>query len=143
MQGEKLYLEGSAAEQAKAEQTTALEADEREGVVREYLDMLLPENWYDMDLFSRKHYFSSDDPLQPEGKIKREYVSNMEIWCECFGNDRGKFERQADSYKIKLIMQKIGGWVYSGQKKKIKGYGAQYVWVRVSDESTTPNLGTS
>lgn len=143
MQGEKLYLEGSAAEQAKAEQTTALEADEREGVVREYLDMLLPENWYDMDLYSRKHYFSSDDPLQPEGKIKREYVSNMEIWCECFGNDRGKFERQADSYKIRLIMQKIGGWVYSGQKKKIKGYGAQYVWVRVSDENTTPNLGTS
>jgi len=138
MQGEKLYLEGSAAEQAKAEQTTALEADEREGVVREYLDMLLPENWYDMDLYSRKYYFSSDDPLQPEGKIKREYVSNMEIWCECFGNDRGKFERQADSYKIKLIMQKIGGWVYSGQKKKIKGYGAQYVWVRVSDENTTP-----
>ena len=138
MQGEKLYLEGSVAEQAKAEQTTALEADEREGVVREYLDMLLPENWYDMDLYNRKHYFSSDDPLQPKGKNQREYVSNMEIWCECFGNDRGKFERQADSYKIKLIMQKIGGWVYSGQKKKIKGYGAQYVWVRVSDENTTP-----
>jgi hypothetical protein len=58
------------------------------------------------------------------------------ITYECFRNDRGKFERQADSYKIKLIMQKIGGWAYSGQKKKIKGYGAQYVWVRVSDEST-------
>jgi len=143
MQGEKLYLEGSAAEQAKAEQTTALEADEREGVVREYLDMLLPENWYDMDLYSRKHYFSADDPLQPEGKNQREYVSNMEIWCECFGNDRGKFERQADSYKIKLIMQKIGGWAYSGQKKKIKGYGAQYVWVRTIDGTINSNLGTS
>jgi putative DNA primase/helicase len=143
MQGEKLYLEGKVAQQAKAEQTAALEADEREGVVREYLDMLLPEGWYDMDLYSRKHYFSSDDPLRPEGKIKREYVSNMEIWCECFGNDRGKFERQADSYKIKLIMQKIGGWVYSGQKKKIKGYGAQYVWVRTIDGTENLNHGTS
>ncbi|ABZ85450.1 virulence-associated protein e, putative [Heliomicrobium modesticaldum Ice1] len=142
-QGEKLYLEGSAAEQAKAEQTTALEADEREGVVREYLDMLLPDNWYDMDLYNRKHYFSSDDPLHPEGKNQREFVSNMEIWCECFGNDRGKFERQADSYKIKLIMQKIGGWVYSGQKKKIKGYGAQYVWVRTIDGTGNSNLGIS
>ena len=143
MQGEKLYLEGKVAQQAKAEQTAALETDEREGVVREYLDMLLPEGWYDMDLYSRKHYFSSDDPLRPEGKIKREYVSNMEIWCECFGNDRGKFERQADSYKIKLIMQKIGGWVYSGQKKKIKGYGAQYVWVRTIDGTENLNHGTS
>lgn len=136
-QGEKLYLEGSVAKQAKAEQTMALEADEREGVVREYLDMLLPEGWYDMDLYSRKHYFSSDDPLRPEGKNQREYVSNMEIWCECFGNDRGKFERQLDSYKIKLIMQKIGGWAYSGQKKKIRGYGAQYVWVRINEGQTT------
>lgn len=132
-QGEKLYLDGEAAEQAKAEQTAALETDEREGVVKDFLDMLLPENWYDMDLYSRKNYFSSDDPLQAPGTVLREYVSNMEIWCECFGNDRGKFERQADSYKIKLIMQKIGGWVYSGQKKKIKGYGAQYVWLRVND----------
>jgi hypothetical protein len=136
-QNEKLYLEGSVAKQAKAEQTAALEADEREGVVREYLDMLLPEGWYDMDLYSRKHYFSSDDPLQPEGQNQRDYVSNMEIWCECFGNDRGKFERQLDSYKIKLIMQKIGGWLYSGQKKKIKGYGAQYVWVRINEGQTT------
>ena len=143
MQGEKLYLEGKVAQQAKAEQTAALETDEREGVVREYLDMLLPEGWYDMDLYSRKNYFSSDDPLRPEGKIQREYVSNMEIWCECFGNDRGKFERQADSYKIKLIMQKIGGWVYSGQKKKIKGYGAQYVWVRTIDGTENLNHGTS
>jgi predicted P-loop ATPase len=133
-QGEQLYLDGEAAQQAKAEQTAALETDEREGVVKDFLEMLLPENWYDMDLYSRKNYFSSDDPLRPEGIKQREFVSNMEIWCECFGNDRGKFERQADSYKIKLIMQKIGYWVYSGQKKKIKGYGAQYVWVRVSEE---------
>jgi predicted P-loop ATPase len=132
--GEKLYLNGSVAKQAFAEQTAALETDEREGVVREYLDMPLPEDWYDMDLYSRKHYFQSEDSLQPVGKTQREFVSNMEIWCECFGNDRGKFERQSDSYKIKLIMQKIGGWAYAGTKKKIKGYGSQYVWVRQKDE---------
>ena len=87
-----------------------------------------------MDLYSRKNYFSSiDDPLRPKGLYQREYVSNMEVWCECFGNDRGKFEKQTDSYKIKLIMQKIGGWCYSSQKKKIKGYGAQYVWVRINE----------
>jgi putative DNA primase/helicase len=135
-QGEKLYLTGSLAQEAKAEQTRALETDEREGLVREYLDMLLPDDWYDLDLYSRKYYFSSEDPLRPAGQNRRKYVSNMEIWCECFGNDRGKFERQSDSYKIKLIMQKIGGWVYSEQKKKIKGYGAQYVWVRVDEGQT-------
>ena len=132
--GEKLYLDGSVALQARVEQTAALETDEREGVVREYLEMLLPEDWYDMDLYSRKNYFQSiDDPLRPKGIYQREFVSNMEIWCECFGNDRGKFEKQTDSYKIKLIMQKIGDWTYASQKKKIKGYGAQYVWIRHND----------
>lgn len=42
--GEKLYLDGNAALQAKVEQTEALETDEREGVVREYLEILLPED---------------------------------------------------------------------------------------------------
>lgn len=43
--GEKLYLEGADAEIAVTEQADALEMDEREGLVREYLDTLLPEKW--------------------------------------------------------------------------------------------------
>ncbi|MCL2463235.1 MAG: virulence-associated E family protein [Defluviitaleaceae bacterium] len=128
--GEKLYLEGGAADQAREEQTTALETDEREGLVREFLDMLLPENWYEMDVYVRRGYFAGDDPTQPKGVKPREYVSNMEIWCECFGHDKGSFERQSDSFKIRLIMQKIGGWAYSGRKLRIKGYGPQWVWER-------------
>jgi hypothetical protein len=131
VRGEKLYLEGNVAEQAKTEQTIALEADEREGLVREYLNILLPENWYDLDIYTRKNNFLSEDPLQPIGIKQREFVSNMEIWCECFGNDRGKFVRQSDSYKIKLIMQKIGGWELTGRKKRIKGYGVIAVWERL------------
>jgi len=131
--GEKLYLDGNVAEEAKAEQTAALEADEREGLVREFLDMLLPAGWYDMDEHGRRYYFSGDDPTKAKGVDTRAFVSNMEIWCECFGRDRGSFERQSDSYKIKLIMKKIGGWTYSGKKKRIKGYGNQSVWERSLD----------
>lgn len=135
LQGEKLYLDGAAAEQAKAEQIGALETDEREGVVREYLDMLLPEGWDKMNIYERREFIHSpENPTLPKGKVRRETVSNMEIWCECFGNVRGKFERQSDSYKLRLIMQKIGGWVYSNAKQWINGYGAQYVWVRQVDE---------
>ena len=51
--GEKLYLEGQDAEIAVAEQADALETDEREGLVREYLETLLPEKWAEMSLFER------------------------------------------------------------------------------------------
>ena len=43
-QGEKLYLEGDDAILASDEQADAMESDEREGLVRTYLDILLPED---------------------------------------------------------------------------------------------------
>ena len=53
--GEKLYLDSEVEALAKAEQRKAMESDEREGLVREYLDALLPDNWDDMDTFERSY----------------------------------------------------------------------------------------
>ena len=44
-QGEKLYLSAELEALSKAEQREAMESDEREGLVRLYLDTLLPEDW--------------------------------------------------------------------------------------------------
>ena len=43
--GEKLYLEGDMISAAEELQREAMEVDERQGMVEEYLDTLLPENW--------------------------------------------------------------------------------------------------
>lgn len=43
--GEKLYLSDAEEKIAFKEQTEAMETDDREGLVRAYLDTLLPENW--------------------------------------------------------------------------------------------------
>ncbi len=109
--GEKLYLEGQDAEIAVAEQADALETDEREGLVREYLDTLLPEKWAEMSLFERRSYLSDSDfgVSRKDGTVQRMYACNMEIWCECFGRD-GSSMKPADSYAIAAIMRKIEGW---------------------------------
>ena len=109
--GESLYLEGADAEIAVAEQADALETDEREGLVREYLDTLLPEKWPEMSLFERRNYLSDSDfgVKRDDGTVRREYVCNMEIWCECFGRDAPSM-KPADSYAIAAIMRKIDGW---------------------------------
>jgi len=49
--GEKLYLEGGEAKAAALEQANALETDEREGLVRAYLETPLPENWEELSLY--------------------------------------------------------------------------------------------
>lgn len=129
--GEELFLSGDAKQQANVEQVLALESDSREGLVTDYLEMLIPANWYDMEIYDRRNYvLAGDDERQPEGTVHRDFVSNIEIWTECFGHDRAKMDKAIDSQKIKLIMQKIGGWTYANKKRRIKGYGPQYVWVR-------------
>ena len=128
--GEKLYLEGAVAELAESAQKDALETDEREGMVKDYLEKLLPENWDTLDIYRRQEYFrSGDDPMQPVGVFRRDTVCNMEIWCECFGKHREDFER-TESYKIMSIMEKIGGWTKSERKKRIREYGVVPVWER-------------
>lgn len=40
-----------------------------------------------------------------EGTVRREIVSNIEIWCECFGRAKEDM-KPADSYAIAALMVK-------------------------------------
>lgn len=71
---------------AEVVQRDAMEVDERQGMVEEYLDTLLPENWESMDTYARRNFLSEKDaPTSVRGTVRRDTVSNAEIWCECFG----------------------------------------------------------
>lgn len=109
--GEVLYLTGDEATAAQSEQTKALESDEREGLVRRYLETLLPDEWDSMTLAERRNFLTDSeyDFNRHKGKNKRRTVSNIEIWCECFGRNAAEM-RSADSYTISAIMKKIDGW---------------------------------
>lgn len=124
--GEKLYLEGQEAILAEAEQTEAMETDEREGLVKTYLDTLLPANWDDMDLFARKNFLSGSSfaDIGAQGVNQRQYVCNIEIWCECFGRD-GASMKPSDSYAISAIVGKIPGWRRTNNRRCFKIYGRQ------------------
>ena len=128
-QGEKLYLSAEMDALAKDEQREAMESDEREGLVREYLDTLLPERWAEMDLFERRNFLSGSDfgGLQEKGTVRRTSVSNMEIWCECFGKERANL-RRTDSNELTGILARLG-WKRADNKVRIPLYGPQYVFV--------------
>ena len=128
-QGEKLYLSAEMDALAKDEQREAMESDEREGLVREYLDTLLPERWAEMDLFERRNFLTGSDfgGLQEKGTIRRTSVSNMEIWCECFGKERANL-RRTDSNELTGILARLG-WKRAESKVRIPLYGPQYVFV--------------
>ena len=127
--GENLYIDdeliASAAEEAAQE---AMQHDEREGLVREYLDTLLPENWYELDIGERISFLGDKKhELHKEGTMKREFVTNIEIWTECFGNRKEAFTGN-DVGPITAIMNKMKGWTRTDDRKVVPGYGRQRIY---------------
>jgi hypothetical protein len=130
-QGEKLYLDSNMERFSTAEQAFAMEQDDREGLVSDYLNLHLPENWNDMDSYARQEYVRDpESPLQPKGVMARNTVSNIEIWCECFGK-RKEDIKPADSYAIAAIMLRIEGWQKTDERKNLPIYGLQRIYKRL------------
>jgi len=133
--GEELFLKGEVAAQAYVAQQQAMESDDREGIITDYLDHLLPENWDGMDLYQRRSFLggSEFDGAATAGTISRDKVCVMEIWCECFGKERQNLKR-TDSYEIEGILTRIGGWQKLTFNKTGKTYyplyGPQKTFVR-------------
>lgn len=133
-QDQTLFLTGQAAAQAQQAQTVAMEADDREGLVREYLNRALPGNWEEMTLHERRSFLGSDgDPLAPAlaGLRARRRVSNVEIWAECFGQDPALMAKR-DAHEIGTIMAGIPGWARGSGTTRIPIYGKQRLYVRES-----------
>lgn len=124
--GEKLYLEGDILAESEKAQKSAMEVDERVGMVEEYLNTLLPDNWSSMDTYSRRSFLSGD-PTAAKGTVKRTTVSNAEIWCECFNKNLSEL-KASDSYAIAAIMAQVDGWKRSDERISMPIYGRQRVY---------------
>lgn len=139
-EGEELFLKGREAEEAYKMQQEAMESDDREGIVADYLDRLLPDNWNAMDVYQRRAFLGGGE-FEAEGvtgTVRRERVCCMEIWVECFGKERQNL-RKTDSYEIEGIINKVGGWkkydANSTGKTKVPLYGVQKTFVRATSET--------
>ena len=107
----------------------AMGADGREGRGEGYLGTLWPERGGGWDRFERRNFLSGADfgGLQEKGSVRRTSVSNMEIWCECFGKERANL-RRTDSNELTGILARLG-WKRADNKVRIPLYGPQYVFV--------------
>lgn len=131
-EGETSYLDAEMEKEAARAQKAALMYDEREGQVIDYLETLLPTDWYSWKLDERKDYFSQRDVLEPErqeGTMQRTRVCALEIFCECFGQPKNRWTRR-DGDEIVSIMARIPGWERAGTTARISEYGKQRVFTR-------------
>jgi len=117
---------------AENAQRDAMEIDERQGLVEEYLEMLLPENWDNMSTFERRNYFldRNNDITLPAGKTHRQTVCNAEIWCECFGMHPAEI-KASDSYALAALMAQVPGWERTPDRMNKPPYGRQRLYKRI------------
>ncbi len=144
--GEPLILIGEEEKMAYEEQRDAMEADDREGLVEQYLEKPLPDKWHKMDIYERRSYLAGESEFGetiPEGANRRDRVCCLEIWCECFGKERNTI-RRTDSFEIEGILMRIGGWKrYEGNKRgymRFPLYNAQRAFVREDYEGTDDDM---
>ncbi|WWU63803.1 virulence-associated E family protein [Clostridium baratii] len=125
---ESLYLTEEQEKLAKIEQEEHREVSEKEGIILKYLDMLLPEQWEDWDIYKRRSYLQGCDVI--EGTTKRDKVCAIEIWCECFEKNKADMKK-SDSLEINGILNKLSGWERAGKATRFKIYGKQRYFSRV------------
>ena len=129
-QGERPLLDDEIEALAKAAQREAMETDDREGIVLEYLDKLLPTDWSKMDLNARRG-FLRNDPFNggdKVGNVQRKTVCVMEIWAECFCREPGAIKK-TDRGEILSILAKLG-WKNGASTTQRTAYGVQKCFSR-------------
>ena len=130
--GEDSFLDAAMEKEAAKAQQAALEYDDREGEVIDYLETLLPEDWYSWDIDKRCDYFRQRDVLSPEqqkGTMQRTRVCAKEIFVECFGRPKNAWKKQ-DGYEIAAIMARLPEWERGVKRERIEGYGLQRPYER-------------
>lgn len=128
--GEKLYLPRNLEAIARDIQESYEEENPRAGLVLEYLDRLLPDDWEAMDLYSRRNWLESG----AQGTVQRTTVCTLEIWAEALGGNPDKLDRYAGK-EIRDIMAKQEGWRNRGRTQKtIKPYGRQRYFERITND---------
>jgi predicted P-loop ATPase len=121
-QGEALYLPDELEAIATERQLEHTLTDERGAQVREYLDRLLPEAWYQRSAQDRILWLSHEDALE-FGTVRRDRVCAMEIWVECMGRRASDLDRR-NSQAITDIMLQLKDWYRGEGTMRIPGYGA-------------------
>lgn len=128
--GESLYLSKELEEFARNIQETYEEENPQAGRIADYLDRLLPEDWDDKDVYSRRQWLESN----AQGTVQRTTVCTMEIWVEALGGNPDKLDRYAGK-EIREIMARMPEWQYAGNLKLLfKPYGRQRYFKRSTEQ---------
>ncbi len=130
--GLRLELEGDEAKRIALDmQIQHSEANPREGVITEFLEREVTEDWNSRSLEDRKNLLNGDFGTGELKMVKRDKTCALEIWCECFGGDIRNMKR-ADAVEINSILESLPEWERIKKVSRIGPYGVQRGFKRIT-----------
>lgn len=103
---EPLYLDGDLSQRALEVQDEFTFRSSKEEDIANYLDTLLPEDWYEMSAADRCAWLENDEEKNT-GTMQRDRVSGIEIWVEVFRGLKRNFTT-IEQREITSIMKHLG-----------------------------------
>lgn len=126
--GEPLHLTGGVNDRAVEVQEDHREQSPLEGIIAEYLESEVPENWERMSTSERQAYRAGG--LKYEGERKKlDRICALEIWCEALGKSKGDIKR-TNNLEISKILARQPGWVRASTIRAGEPYGIQRGFLR-------------
>lgn len=130
-----LFLSSEEEEAAESVRSMATEEDSVGGLIRAYLDTLVPENWVEMSPEERISWLRDEEQGIVSGTHPIDVVCSLEIWEIALGRERGKHSR-VDILQITNALKQLPGWFGPMPKPtRLPFYGPQRVFARL-DEHT-------
>ena len=107
------------------------EVNDNAGMVFEYLQTPITDDWYILDRFQRRDYINTYDPKKSDaGDVIRDKVCVAEIWTECYGGDPKNLS-PLKSREINDILRTFDDWDHAPNPLKFgTGYGVQRAFIR-------------
>lgn len=103
------------------------EDDAIEDAVLAFLEIPIPENWKELSLLDRRHYYATYDPERPSPlkTVLRQTVTGLEFWVEYFGGNINEFPRSMNR-AVNSILAHHQGWTRSKERPRLdKIYGGR------------------
>lgn len=131
-----LRLSDAEEEVAKEVRVEATEEEPLVGLIQNYLETLVPENWERMPVEERISWLhSAEQGLVRPGTRRIERVCTLEIWRIVLEGRDAKISRR-DSLDITDALRKVPGWESSRAKRaSFPHFGQQRFFSRVEEET--------
>lgn len=102
--------------------------DIEEGALIDYLNMPVPDDWYNMSLIERRQYWNYEKDAWRGSP--RDSVCTTEVAREFFEMERGEKHSPADGKRIGDAIRRTGLFTQDGSMKRFGDYGRARAWVR-------------